>query len=125
MADFTRVFDITVPAGSGIKTVSRVPTPLGLCVVSDFYLRWPAGCAGLVGVQVWAGESPAFPNNGSDYMRFDDYVLSQIVQNQINSGQWSVAAWNTDIYDHTLEIVYNCNLVSFATLANPGVPISL
>jgi hypothetical protein len=106
MADTSLAFNITFAAGNGAKTVSDVATLLGPCHVRRILVTWPTGCAGLVGVQIKAGGSAAFPSNATQYMLFDGYTYDTAVTNQLDSGQWVVEGYNLDFLPHTIQVIY-------------------
>lgn len=105
MSDFTQIFNIQIPAGSTVQTLLDTPLNLGLCEVERFFITFPSGCAGLVGVSIFAGGSPAYPNQRNKFFAFDDYTYVQDVSNQINSGQWDIVAYNLDYLIHTIQVI--------------------
>ena len=120
MADFSQSIQCTVPPGFGTQTLQGFPANLPDCIVVKILVTFPPGCAGLVGVSLFAGGSPAYPNVAGQYMAFDDYTLDQDVSNQIQTGQWDVIAYNLDINPHTLQVVFECDNLALS----PAVPLS-
>lgn len=114
MSDFTKVFNLTIPAGNGVQTLTTFATPLGLCVVQRIIVVFPPGCVNLVGLQITSGKSPVYPVNPNAFLQFDDYIYTQEVSNQVNSGQWGAIGFNTDFNAHTLEVVFEANYVTFS-----------
>lgn len=112
MSDFTKVYDITVPAGNAVQALQDTPLNLGLCVVERFFVTFPPGCVGLVGVSIFAGGSPAYPNQQGGFFAFDGYTYEQDVSNQINSGQWDIVAYNLDYLDHTIQVIAQADYTS-------------
>jgi hypothetical protein len=102
MTDFITSFPVTVPAGNGAQNFLRTPLKLGPSNIEKFVLVFPPGCAGLVGAQLNAGGSAAYPTNQSGKFIFDDYQLEISPTGQINSGAWDLWAYNTDVFPHTL-----------------------
>ena len=125
MSDFTKVFDIQVPAGNSVATLLDTPLNLGLCTVERFFITFPPGCVGLVGVAIYAGGSPAYPNQQNAYFAFDDYTYKQDISSQINSGQWDIVAYNLDYLNHTIQIIAQADYVSNLMTLGSSSAISL
>jgi hypothetical protein len=49
----------------------------------------------------------------------------QEVANQINSGDWSILAYNIDYFDHTLQVVVKCDNITAASLGGQTLPAFL
>jgi len=105
MADASQSFEITVPAGNGSTATMETEFDLGSCNVTGCNIVWPAGCSGLVGAALLAAESWAFPAKQGTFWRYDDFVYSFSISNQITTGDWSLVAYNADYYDHTIQVV--------------------
>lgn len=112
MSDFTTPFTILVPAGTPQSAPIFTATPLGLSDVQEIDCVVPAGCAGNVGFQIVAGLSPAYPNTPGGFFVFDDYIFTQEVSNQLNSGQWGISAYNLDTFPHTLRFYFKANYIT-------------
>lgn len=112
MSDAVQAFPITVPNTTPIAL--EFPTPLGLSDVQDILVVVPPGPAGLVGFQIWSGGSPVYPIDESTYFVFDDYTYEQIVSSQIKTGQWSIFAYNNDVFDHSFTVYYRYNYVVYS-----------
>ena len=125
MSDYTQVFDLTIPAGNGVATPVEYATPVGICDVERILITFPPGCAGLVNACIFAAHSPAYPNLANTYLAYDDYTYDQAVTNQINSGQWSIEAYNLDYFPHLLQVVFMCNLIAQSPTSPATQPISL
>lgn len=123
MSDTVASFDITVPAGS--VNQSPTDTPLGDSDVQDIIVVVPPGPAGNLGFQIWAGGSPAYPSESSQFFVFDDYTLVQEVSNQITTGQWAIAAYNNDTFDHTIRVYYRFNYLRGSPSPSLGSPVGL
>lgn len=125
MSDFMNITDLTVPANTAQATPINQPILLGLCKVDKVQITFPPGCSGLVGAAIYAGGSPAYPNQSNKYLAFDDLTFNQDVANQINSGQWAVVAYNTDVIPHTLQVIFHADYLVQDQSAPSSAPISL
>lgn len=120
MADFVRIFGITIPASPDNFVINDYPTPLGLCEVTQIQVIFPPGCAGQVGVSIAVGGQQFFPPDGDPQIRLDDAVWDIHTANLINSGQFDIQAFNGDVNDHTIQIVYYCDNLQYS----PGTSMS-
>lgn len=125
MVDASQVFLATVPAGSGSAATTAFPTTLVPSKVRRILITFPYGCAGLVGAQVQAAGGYAFPNQQNTFIVFDDLVYTFEVNNQVDSGQWSVVAYNQDVIPHTLQIVYEYDYLKNNSQVSSLTPVAL
>lgn len=121
MADASQSFAFTLPAGNGSNATAEYSMQLPICDVSKITITWPAGCAGLVGLAVQAAGTNAFPYIAGQFMNFDDYTYPLEVTNQLDSGDWSLLAYNADYFAHTVQLVMEYNYIN----TNSGVSSSL
>lgn len=125
MADALQVFLPIFPPGHDIGTAQSFATPLGPSRVSRILITWPAGCGGLVGMQVQASGGFAFPNQPGQFLLFDDYTYDLEVSNQTDTGNWSLFGFNRDSIEHEISIVYEYNYLRGNTVASSLTPIAL
>lgn len=102
MTDAIQGFNLTIPGGGSINTIFFTDCELGWSNVTKILLNFPPGCSGLVGVRVESGGAQLYPLKAGTFFVLDDFVLEIPVTNQIQSGQWHVAGYNTDFYQHTI-----------------------
>jgi hypothetical protein len=88
-------------------------------------MTWPAGCGGLVFLQIQAGNGYAFPNEQNMFLAFDDYTYTFDVNNQINSGQWSIVGYNLDFILHDPIVVFEFDYLRGTQTSTSVTPISL
>lgn len=125
MSDTTTAFNVSVPAGTPIATPINVSMALGDSDVQAIVVTVPPGAAGLVGFAIWAGGSPAYPNDFNSWFIFDDYTFTQEVSNAITTGQWSLMAYNVDTYQHTLNVYFKYNYLTVSPDLAVSPPVSL
>lgn len=123
MSDAVASFSITIPPQS--VNLPPFACPIGFSDVQDILVVVPAGCAGNVGFQIWAGGSPAYPQEQSQFFIFDDYTYDQLVSSQINSGDWAIVAYNNDQFQHTLQVYFRYNYIQYSPSLALGTPIGL
>lgn len=125
MTDTVAAFSLTVPANTPIANPATFNTNIGLSDVQDILITVPPGCAGLVGFSIYAGGSPAYPRDFNTWFIFDDFTYDQEVSNQIDSGQWSVVAYNLDTYAHTINFYFRYNYVTISPGNSFSMPVSV
>lgn len=125
MADAMWAEIVSLPPGNGIPNPGVLPVNLGPSIVRRISLTWPAGCGGLVYLQVQAGGGFAFPSQANQFLAFDDYTYSFEVSNQINNGNWSILTINRDAIEHDPIIVFEYDYLKPGIAAQPSNPISL
>lgn len=125
MADASRVDILSMPAGFGVGAPARWNTPLPPSIVRRISITWPAGCGGLVFLQIQAAGGFAFPSFQDQYLAFDDYTYTFDVSNQINNGNWSVVGYNTDAIGHDPIIVFEYDYLREAVSNSVTTPIAL
>lgn len=123
MSDFVRIFGLTLPASPNNFVIVDYPTPLGLCTVDKIQVIFPPGCAGLVGVSIAVGKQQFFPPAGDPQIRLDNQVWEIETANLIDSGQFDIQAFNQDLNDHTIQVVYYCDYIQHSP--SPFIPSAM
>lgn len=103
MSDVVSAFPLTIPGGGSVNNIFFVSAILGDSDVSKILLVFPPGCSGLVGVRVEVGGAQVYPQKVGTWFIFDNYPLEIPVSKKPNSGQWHIAGYNTDFYQHTIQ----------------------
>jgi hypothetical protein len=84
----------------------------------------PAGPSGLLGFQVLFAGVQLFPEDPGQWFVADGVYVKFPLHNQPTDGRWSVRAYNTDVYAHTLQFWLLVNeLRTPAPLAPTLLPI--
>lgn len=125
MVDASQAFVISKPPGNGVKNVGVFKVNLGPSIVRRILITWPAGCGGLLFIQIQAGNGYAFPNQRDQYLAFDDYTYAFDVSNQINSGQWSVVSYNMDFIEHDPIVTFEFDYLRGTVTQSTVTPIAL
>lgn len=102
-----KVFDVTIPAGT-LKTAPLVTvTRFEPNVVERIEWLFPAGCQGLVGIQIGARAIPVIPDDPAQFMiRTGDSSGFNVDELHV-TGDWSVIGYNTGAFPHTIHITYH------------------
>lgn len=125
MADALQTFGPIFVAGKGAQTIAALPIDLGLCDVSRILITWPAGCGGLVGIQIQAAGGFAFPSKPNQFLSFDDYTYDLEVNNQTTSGKWSIVGYNVDYIDHLITVVFEYDYLRGNVVGRASQPIAI
>lgn len=125
MADRLEWFAITVPAGTAIATPVTIHTKFNQGNVIEVDIKVPPGPSGNVGFAIFAGGSQYIPRTNNTFVIPDNDYMIWPVANAINSGSWSVKAYNTDLYDHLLQVAFHVNELQFLPSMHVGMAIGL
>lgn len=121
MADEIRHSSVTVTAGT-LKAAPQetdVSFPGGDVERLDIFI--PAGNAGLLGFQISYAHTPVIPYNVGEFIVGEDERLRFDMERYGDSGSWQVRAYNLDVWDHILFIVFHLKIVrqQFVIIGGP------
>lgn len=102
MADRIEVFEIAVPAGTAIATPQTTALSMIDGHVERIEITIPPGPSGLVGFRIIHSQQVIIPFSGNTWVIADDEKISWPISNYPVGNKWSIRAYNTDIYAHTL-----------------------
>lgn len=105
MADEFRAFGVTVPAGTAIAApqITALPTPIDR-LVTRIEMRVPPGCNGLVGFALQQAHQSVIPYGLGQWIITNDEIIGWDIGGVLSDGDWSIAAYNTGSFAHTLQI---------------------
>jgi hypothetical protein len=95
-------FAVTVPAGTAKLTPVTVPITTPVRTVTEIEVVIPPGPAGQMGFMVAMSGVPVIPYNSGEWIIGDDDKINWPLDDFPDSGDWSVVAYNTGVYDHTV-----------------------
>lgn len=125
MADRIEWFPITIPANTPVAAPLMFDTSFFQGTVTEIDVKVPPGPAGNVGFAIYAGGSQYLPRNEGIYIYPDDDYFLWAIENAINSGSWAVAAFNTDVWDHTIQIGFHVNEIAVSPAGFTSSPVSV
>jgi len=114
MSDRLEWFSITVPAGSTRTNPHKTSLAFQQGEVIEIDVKVPPGPAGNVGFFISAGGERYVPRTPGSFIVPDDDYFTWPMVNAINTGSWSFTAFNTDIYDHLIQVGFQVNELVFA-----------
>ena len=100
---------ITIAASTTQANSSKSYFKVNKGVISNMWITFPAGCAGLVKLRIYYEGHPFVPVNADNYIRGDNYTFKFPVMFEITEEpmRLTVEAWNDDdTYAHTFDILF-------------------
>lgn len=100
---------ITLSAGATEATATKTYFKVNKGVISNMWITFPAGCAGLVKMRIYSEGHPFVPVNQDNYIRGDNYTFQFPIMFEILDEPMTltVEAWNEDAtYSHTIDILF-------------------
>lgn len=109
MSDRIEWFSVTIPPNTPKTAPITVPCVFQQGNVIEVDIKVPPGPSGNVGFFVAAGGSQYIPRTPGSFVIPDNDYITWPLANAINSGSWAVVAYNTDIYPHMLQFLFQIN----------------
>ena len=100
---------ITLSSGKTEATATKSYFKVNKGVISNVWVTFPAGCAGLVKLRIYSEGHPFLPVNQDNYIRGDNYTFQFPVMFEIMEEPMllTVEGWNEDAtYSHTVDILF-------------------
>ncbi len=100
---------ITLSADKTEAEATRTYFKVNKGVISNMWITFPAGCAGLVKMRIYHEGHPFLPVNKDNYIRGDNYTFQFPVMFEITEEpmRLTVEAWNEDEkHDHTIDVLF-------------------
>lgn len=121
MADRIEVLSATVPAGNGSSARSFIGLPFQNGIVSRLEIRVPPGPSGLVGFQIWHSQQRIIPYGSDTFIVANDETLTFDLTGFPQGRFWTLCAYNTDAYDHSVELRFHVDEPVAAAPATPAL----
>lgn len=125
MAERIELFDVTILAGTAIASPQVTALSFNQGIVQQLEIIVPPGPSGLVGFRIRHSAQTVIPRSGSGWIIADNEAIKWPLEGYPVGNKWSIQAYNTDVFDHTLYLRFlivetRRNLLEQATL----VPIA-
>lgn len=126
MAERIEIKTVTTPAGTAIASplVTTLDWREGYPVRVE--IRIPPGPSGLVGVQFAHSGQVIIPHDPDEWLVTDNEAVTWPLDNYPYNPKWTVRTYNTDVYEHTVQIRMLLNEIGselmHAAVAAPLVP---
>lgn len=110
MARDIQRFSATIPAGTPKSAPVTVAMVMPVRIVEHITITVPPGPRGEVGFALAAAGTVYLPSNAGGFLVADNAVFDWPVEDMIESGAWQLIGYNTGYFDHTIEVVFLCQL---------------
>lgn len=125
MADRVEIFRVTVPAGTAQAAPADTPLSFNPGNVTDIELVIPTGPSGLVGFKIRHSGNTIIPYGDNTFVVTDGEIIRWPLTGAPVGNKWVFRAYNTDIYDHTIEVRFLVTETRNATVAPvPSIEIA-
>jgi hypothetical protein len=107
---------VTVAAGVAIAAPTTTALSLRDAILERVEVKVPPGPSGVLGFRILHSGQTVIPFRSADWIIADDETLAWDVEGYPTGSKWSVQAYNTGIYPHSLYFRF-----LFRELAIPGI----
>ncbi len=115
---------VTVPAATPVASPIVVPYPLETGRLVDIEIEIPSGHCGLTGVRVMFGDVVILPWGQGQFIVASDYSRVFDVNENIDANNLTVAAYNTDIFDHSFYLRAHVSDSQAQAATQPPAPVA-
>ena len=106
MATRIEAFTVTIPANTAQNSPVNIQVSFNQGQVTEIDIDIPAGSAGLMGFQLAYGDQPIIPHSPSEYIVRDNTSFRWPLSTFPDGSFWAVIGYNTDIYDHDINLIF-------------------
>ena len=125
MSDRIEWFSVIIPANTPQTALVSSPFVFAAGNVVEIDVKVPPGPAGNLGFYLTAGGSQYIPRTRGSFIVPDGDFFQWPMSNAINSGQWGIVAYNTDVWPHLVEVGFMVNELTISPSPAFSVPLSL
>jgi hypothetical protein len=122
MAERIEIISITTPAGtaSSAPLVTALPWREGYPVRIE--IRVPPGPSGLLGFQLAHSGEVIIPKDKTQFLITDNEAIMWPLDNYPYNAKYTVRTYNTDVFDHTIQIRMLLNELGVQSLTPVPIP---
>jgi hypothetical protein len=118
-----RSYQVTIPAGTAQDAPYTADITFPAYQVNALRWKVPPGPSGLMGWQLQVAGQPVIPRVAGSWIVADNESDTWTLTGYPDQGQWQLAGYNTDIYDHTVYLDFLLDpVVSQQPSQLPGSP---
>ena len=104
MAQEIRRFAVTIPASTAKSANFTADLSFPARIVRALHIIIPPGPRGEVGFAIGAAGQPVIPYQAGQFVVTDDEKIDWPLDGYWDSGSWTMFAYNTGRFPHTLEV---------------------
>lgn len=109
MAQRVEIVDVTVPLGTAKATPATFPLTWREGYIEFVEVKVPPGPSGLVGFQVLHSGARIIPKGANTFLVTDNETIRWDLEHFPSGASWSIRAYNTGAFDHTLQFRFGIN----------------
>ncbi len=106
-----RHFDVTIPAGTLKASPLVSSAQFNTSIVERIEWLFPAGCQGLVGIQIGARNIPVIPYDRTQFLTRTGDSAGVDLTDMHQTGDWSVIGYNTGSFQHTIHVTFHTHAI--------------
>ena len=110
-AEEVYAFDVTVPAGTPIASPVTLATTMLQRIIESISWNVPPGALGVVGFQFAVDGVPLIPHSIGQWLIRSGESGATAVEGQPTSGKWTIIAYNTGNFAHTIHVEYRTRIL--------------
>ena len=99
---------ITIAKNTSEANASQTEIKVSKGVITNIWINFPSGCAGLVKLRVYHEGHPFLPVNADNYIRGNNYTFKFPIMYEITEEPMTlkVELWNDDdTFEHTIDVL--------------------
>lgn len=121
MADRVEWFDVLVPAQTLLPTTFTQHLRFLQGWVRKIDAKILDGPVGLMGFYIASGGSRLIPRTNATFIRPNNDYFQWPIRNAINSGDFAITAYNSDIWDHSIQVGFEIDELGATDVSAPSV----
>lgn len=119
MAHEIRAFSVTIPANTPKSANFTADMSFPARVVREIDIRVPPGPGGEVGFAIGSSGVPILPYQAGAFIVTDNEDINWPLEDQIDSGSWTLFGYNTGQFPHTLYVRFRLDQVRRGAPSSP------
>lgn len=124
MAERIEIKSITTPAGTTLASPLVTTLNWRQGYPQQVEIRVPPGPSGLVGIQIAHSGEVVIPHDSTEWLVTDNEAVIWPLTSYPYNAKWTVRTYNTDEYEHTIQIRMLFNEVGTQRVT-PNAPLDL
>lgn len=123
MATRIEVFSATITAGTSALAPATTKMAFNPGRVDQIDVKVPPGPAGNVGFVITCGGQQAIPAAAGQFIIPDNDFFVWALEGYSTAGSWGLTGYNTDAYDHFIQVFFHVTEVTVASSDYAQLPV--
>lgn len=120
MARDIQQFSCTIPAGTPASAPVTVNMTMPARIIESVIISIPPGPRGELGFALAAAGVQYLPSNAGGFVVADNATFTWDLEGVIESGAWQLIGYNTGYFNHTISVIFLCDLPGDVPLPPAG-----